>query len=203
LRRKGFYMTLIHTLLAWDAAFFHFINNSLANPVFDVLLPWCREKWIWAPLYLFIAAFSWLRFGNRGWLVLLGLVAVVAIADGTSSQLIKKNVRRLRPCNDPALTDRVRLRVASCGSGYSFTSSHAANHFGIALFMIGLFGRSRRWLPPVALLWASLIALSQVYVGVHYPGDVICGALVGASIGWGVAWVLRRWVVDNSAKSNK
>lgn len=189
-------MTLVHTLLAWDATLFHFINTSLANPLLDTLLPWCREKWIWAPLYLFVAAFALLRFGRRSWLVLLGLVAVVAIADGTSSQLIKKNVRRLRPCNDPALTDHIQLRIASCGSGYSFTSSHAANHFGVALFLIGLFGGLHRWIRPAALLWASLIALSQVYVGVHYPGDVLGGALVGAPIGWWVARGIRRWIIQ-------
>ncbi len=186
-------MTFVQMLLDWDATLFHFINNSLANPVFDALLPWCREKWIWTPLYLFIAVFSLLRFGNRGWLVLLGLVAVVAISDGTSSQLIKKNVRRLRPCNDPALADSLRPLIA-CGSGYSFTSSHAANHFGIALYLSGLFGGIRRWVRPAALLWAALIAFSQVYVGLHYPGDVLGGALLGMLVGWGVAWPVRQWV---------
>lgn len=188
---------LIHTLLGWDAALFHFINSSLANPVFDVLLPLCREKWIWAPLYLFIAAFSLLHFGNRGWFVLLGLLAVVAISDGVSSQLIKKNVQRLRPCNDIALADSVQLRIDSCGSGYSFTSSHAANHFGIALFISGLFGGLRRWIRPAVLLWATLIALSQVYVGVHYPGDVLGGALVGTLVGWAVARLVRRWALSS------
>ncbi len=187
---------MIHTLLTWDATLFHFINAGLANPVFDVLLPLCREKWVWAPLYLFVAVFSFLHFGNRAWFVLLGLVAVVAISDGTSSQLLKKNVRRLRPCNDPAMIESVQLRLPSCGSGYSFTSSHAANHFGIALFLSGLFGNLRRWIRPAALVWASLIAISQVYVGVHYPGDVLGGAILGMGVGWLVARLVRHWVLE-------
>ncbi len=188
-------MTILQMLLAWDTELFRLINSGLANPLFDALLPLCREKWFWAPLYLFIGAFTWLNFRQRGWIILLGLVLVVILSDGMSSELIKKNVRRLRPCNDPALAATVQLRTR-CGSGYSFTSSHAANHFGVALFLIGLFGGLHRWIRPAALLWASLIALSQVYVGVHYPGDVLGGALVGAPIGWWVARGIRRWIIQ-------
>lgn len=184
-------MSIIQTLLAWDTDLFRLINSGLANPLFDALLPLCREKWFWAPLYLFIAAFTWLNFRQRGWIILLGLVMVVILSDGVSSELVKKNVRRLRPCNDPALAAVVQLRT-HCGSGFSFTSSHAANHFAVAIFLIGVFGKGQRWLRPLALSWAGLIAFSQVYVGVHYPGDVIGGALLGMPIGEGVAWLVNR-----------
>ncbi|GAB4494108.1 MAG: lipid A 4'-phosphatase [Saprospiraceae bacterium] len=178
-------MTWIETLQSLDAAIFHFVNGCLSNPLFDAVLPFFRERWFWAPLYLFVAAFSWLNFGKKGWIIMLGLVVAVGLADFTSSTLIKKNVQRLRPCNDPVLAKTVTLRT-SCGSGYSFTSSHAANHFAAAVFLIGVFGHLARWIRPAALGWAAAIAFSQVYVGVHYPGDVICGALLGAAIGWGV-----------------
>ena len=173
----------MQSLLQWDTALFHFINDTLSNRLFDALLPWCREKWFWAPVYLFIGAFTWTHFGRRGWWVVLGMVLCVFLADTLSSELIKKNVQRIRPCNDPALSATVRLRT-DCGSGYSFTSSHAANHFAVAVFLIGIFGGMARWVRPVALGWAALIAFSQMYVGVHYPGDVICGALLGAGIGY-------------------
>jgi len=186
-------MTILHTLQAWDASLFHFINGSLTNPVFDYLLPWCREKWFWAPVYIFIAAFSLLNFPKRGWIILLGLVALVFISDGTSSELIKKNVRRLRPCNDPVVSATVQLRT-DCGGGFSFTSSHSANHFAVAVFLIILFGHLHPWLKPALLGWAGLIAGSQVYVGVHYPGDVLGGALLGILIGWMVGTVLKRWI---------
>ena len=184
-------MNILHTLIGWDTALFHFLNGSLSNPVFDALLPWCREKWIWAPVYLFIGAFSVLNFPKRGWIILLGLIAVVALTDGTSSELIKKNVRRLRPCNDPAVAATMQLRI-DCGSGFSFPSSHAANHFAVAVFLIGLFGKEYRWLKPAALLWAGLIAFSQVYVGVHFPIDVLVGGLLGSLIGWLVARLVWR-----------
>jgi membrane-associated phospholipid phosphatase len=178
-------------LLALDRALFEFINTGLSNPVFDAVLPWVRERLLWAPLYVFMLAFTWFNFRRRFWGVLLGAALVVALADSISSELIKKNVRRLRPCNDPALVVRERV---SCGSGFSFTSSHAANHFGAALFLIALYGRRFPWIRPALLGWATAIALAQVYVGLHYPGDVLCGGLLGAGIGWGVGTVWRRRV---------
>jgi len=180
---------MLEMLQNWDAALFQCINGSLSNPVFDALLPWFREKWFWMPVYLFVAVFALLNFRGRGWIVLLGLVLAAGLADFTSSTLVKKSVQRLRPCNNVEMFDQLQLRVP-CGGGYSFTSSHAANHFAAAVFLIGVFGGLARWLRPVALTWAGLIAFSQVYVGVHYPGDVLFGAALGSAIGW---WTVVTW----------
>lgn len=174
--------------LALDRAVFEFINSDLSNPVFDALLPWARERLFWAPLYLFLLAFTWINFRRQFWPVILGAALVITLADTVSSNLIKKNVRRLRPCNDTTMVVQERVH---CGSGFSFTSSHAANHFAAALFLIGVYGRRYRWTRPALLAWAGLVALAQVYVGVHYPADVLAGGLLGAAIGWGVYRVLR------------
>lgn len=182
---------MLESLQHLDAVLFQFINSSLSNPIFDALLPWCREKWFWMPLYVFVAAFTVLNFGQKGWIIILGLALSAGLADFTSSTLIKKNVQRIRPCNDLEMADQLHLRVP-CGSGYSFTSSHAANHFAAAVFFIYIFGGLARWMRPLALSWAGLIAFSQVYVGVHYPGDVFFGALLGMAIGWWTASTLRR-----------
>lgn len=185
-------MSWVQIIQSWDASLFQFVNGGMGNPVFDAVLPLFREKWFWAPLYLFIATFTWLNFGKKGWVIVLGLIIAAGLADFTSSTLVKKNVQRIRPCNDPAMVEKVTLRT-SCGSGYSFTSSHAANHFAAAVFLIGVFGRIARWVRPAALVWAATIAFSQVYVGVHYPGDVFCGALLGAAVGWWVAFTIRKF----------
>jgi undecaprenyl-diphosphatase len=182
---------MLEMLQQWDAALFQGINAGVSNPIFDALLPWFREKWFWMPLYVFLGAFALLNYPKKGWVIILGIVVSASLADYTSSSLIKKNVQRLRPCNNPEMIDNLQLRVP-CGSGYSFTSSHAANHFSVAVFLIGIFGGLARWLRPAALTWASLIAFSQVYVGVHYPGDVLCGATLGSLIGWGVGGMVRR-----------
>ena len=187
-------------LIHWDAMLFRLINEGMSNVLFDALLPWCREKWFWAPLYLFIAVFSWANFGRRGWLVVLGMLLCVALSDVSSSRLIKKNVRRIRPCNTPEMAAHLHLRT-DCGSGYSFTSSHAANHFAIAVFLMGVLGPLPRWARHALLWWAGSIAFSQVYVGVHYPGDVVCGALLGSTIGWWLAFVykIRGWTAATGA----
>lgn len=184
-------MSWLQTLQLWDAGAFRFINGSMSNPVLDAVLPFFREKWFWAPLYLFVVAFVCFNYSRKGWVIIIGLVAAVGLADFTSSTLIKKNIQRLRPCNDPVLVEQVTLR-APCGSGYSFTSSHAANHFAAAVFIIGVFGRLARWVRPAALGWAAVIAVSQVYVGVHYPGDIIFGAMLGMAIGWWVVLTMRK-----------
>lgn len=183
---------MIEMLQHWDTSLFKFVNGSLGNPVFDLLLPWFREKWVWMPAYLFAGAFSLINFGQKGWLIIFGLVLAVGLADFTSSTLVKKNVQRIRPCNDIEMLGKVELR-APCGGGYSFTSSHAANHFSAAVFILGMFGGLARWVRPLVLTWAGLIAFSQVYVGVHYPADVLCGAILGAAIGWWTASTLDRW----------
>lgn len=186
---------MLDTLLQWDAAVFQLINGGLSNPVFDALLPWFREKWFWMPLYVFIAAFLVLNFKRRGWILLFGFVLATGLSDFTSSTLVKKNVQRIRPCNDPAMLEKIHTRVP-CGSGFSFTSSHAANHFAAAVFLIGIFGGRLRWLGPLALTWAGLIAFSQVYVGVHYPGDILFGAALGSLIGWWTVYTWQKWLLS-------
>jgi membrane-associated phospholipid phosphatase len=188
----AFFENMLETIQQIDVVIFRLINGGLSNPFFDALLPWCREKWFWMPAYWFVAAFSLINFGRKGWVIIIGMVLAAGLADFTSSSIIKKNVQRLRPCNDTERVENITLRVP-CGSGYSFTSSHAANHFAVAVFLIGFLGDIARWVKPVALSWATLIAFSQVYVGVHYPADVTIGGLLGALIGWLMVKSLGKW----------
>jgi membrane-associated phospholipid phosphatase len=178
-------------LIEFDRWLFRLINDGMANAFFDAVLPWCRERLFWAPFYVFVVAFGWLNWGlKRGTFVLLAMLLTLGLADFTSSTLIKKNVQRLRPCNDP--TQQVQLRLEHCGGGYSFTSSHATNHFAIATLLIAVLGGYHRRIRVGLLAWAGTIAFAQVYVGVHYPFDVICGALLGILLGKLVALWLKR-----------
>ena len=174
----------------WDEQWFWLINREWRSEWLDVIMPYWRHKLFWMPFYFFLAAFLWFNFRQKALYFLLGAALTIGIADMTSSQLIKKSVERLRPCNDQELKEEVNLLVR-CGGGYSFTSSHATNHFALAFFFLLTLGRRMggwRWL---FLFWAASIAYGQVYVGVHYPVDVLVGAMIGSMIGIGVAFLYK------------
>ena len=177
---------MVSTLLGYDQWLFELINHHGHHFILDTIMPYWRNKLFWVPAYAALLIFMIYRFKIKALYFGLAIGATVGIADTVSSQWIKKSVQRVRPCNDPEQKEEVQLLVR-CGGGYSFTSSHATNHFAIAVFIIGTLGRIyRRW-NFWLLLWAGSIALGQVYVGVHYPLDIIAGGLVGSFIGYLVA----------------
>jgi membrane-associated phospholipid phosphatase len=166
-----------------DQNLFFFINNRLHIGFLDHYMPYWRSMYFWLPLYVFFISYLAINVGKKGWILLLALVLTVGVADIASSRIVKKTVARLRPCNDEKTKHKVKLLV-SCGGGYSFTSSHATNHFAVAVFLFFSFFKNNRKLKWVLVAWATSIAFGQVYVGVHYPLDVICGALLGSFIGF-------------------
>jgi undecaprenyl-diphosphatase len=137
----------------------------------------------WAPLYLFLGVFVMINFKkNSGWWILF-FIATVALTDMTGTYGFKHNFNRLRPCSDPDFFFHVRLLVNQCSGGKSFISNHAANHFGMAAFFFITFRPVLKKWAWIGFLWAGLIAYAQVYVGVHYPLDVLSGSLVGLTAG--------------------
>lgn len=184
---------MLEQLIQFDKEFFLAINQGLSNPVFDWLLPIMRNPYTWAPLYLFLIIFLIKHYGKMGLLIVACILINFAMTDGISSHLLKKNVKRIRPCNDVEFKHDVNVRVR-CGSGYSFTSSHATNHFGMAVFLIFLL--RRKWKPIlwIGLSWAFLVSVSQIYVGVHYPFDILCGAILGSLIGLINGYLFKRFV---------
>jgi len=172
--------TLAFTLdiIDLDQSLFWLINHKFSNPVFDDLFPLFRNKFFWLPLYFFILSFVLINLKSKALLLILALVACVGLTDFISSEIIKKTVKRERPCQMETFKDQINL-LAKCGSGYSFTSSHAANHFGLGIMLCYILWNKRKKLAILFILWASLISISQVYVGVHFPLDIIAGALLG------------------------
>jgi membrane-associated phospholipid phosphatase len=176
-----------------DQQLFYFINNNLHIGWLDKLAPYWRSMYFWLPAYIFFISYLFLNFSRKqAALYLLALGLTVGTADVVSSRLIKNTVARLRPCNDSTVKQHVKLLVP-CGVGYSFTSSHATNHFAVAVFVILTFVGMRKWLKYMILAWAGSIAFGQVYVGVHYPLDVVCGALLGVGVGCLGAFVLKKY----------
>lgn len=178
-------------MLEWDRQLFLWLNHELANPVFDAVLPFFRDSLFWTPLYLFIIAFVFFNFGRKGWWWLLAFLSTVAITDLSGTYLFKETIQRIRPCNEHSLAGQVRLVIHACPGGYSFLSNHAANHFGLATFLVGGFGRTFKPWVYVFYLWAVLISFAQIYVGAHYPLDILSGAMVGILAGYFTARIYR------------
>ncbi|MET3113721.1 membrane-associated phospholipid phosphatase [Pedobacter sp. CG_S7] len=173
---------MIDTLLQFDTALFFKIHRGLSNPFFDWIMPLLRNRYFWAPLYLFIIIFCVKEFKKKGLLILGILLLTFAIGDFVASRIIKPTVARVRPCNDPKLSSRIIHRVG-CGSGKSFPSAHATNHFAIAVYLIGIFYSRWKAILPIGLFWAFIISFAQIYVGVHFPFDTFAGAILGIVIG--------------------
>ena len=178
-------------LLQFDRHLFHFINHDLTNPFFDWIMPWLRNRYNWIPLYVFVVGFCIWKFKKTG-LVIIAMIALsFGFADFTSAHIAKMAVNRLRPCNDPVVSITDISRV-DCGTGYSFPSTHATDHFAMAFCAILIFYKRWRRIWLWGILWAGLISFAQVYVGVHYPIDVFCGAIYGALVGCLFGWLFKK-----------
>ena len=175
---------LITTIKSWDRWLFTKINQDWTSPFFDNIFPLWREAITWVPLYIFLLILVLINFGLKAWPWIFAFIVTVALTDQVSAHLIKPFVDRPRPCYDPLLADHIRLLMQYCSSSRGFPSSHATNHFGIAYFiyrtMKPYFGK---WC-FLFFMWAATISYGQLYIGVHYPSDVICGALLGTGIGY-------------------
>lgn len=166
------------------------LNNDYAA-FWDGLMFGFSEKLTWAPLYLSLIFVIFKKWKHQGWWIILGLVLCIVIADQVASGILKDTVKRLRPSRDPELEGMVELVKNYRGGLYGFVSSHAANSFGLALLTSLLF--RNRVFTAFIFLWAIINAYSRIYLGVHYPGDILGGILVGLFAGWVVYWLLKKF----------
>jgi len=167
----------------FDVALLRKINVDWSNDFFDRVIPWLREANVWIPFYLFLIVFAIINLGRSALYWILGLAMTVTLSDQLSSNLVKKLVGRIRPCRDPEVLPLIHLRLDNCSGAFSFTSSHAANHSGVATFIIvTLYPLVGKWIFAI-LLWAAAISYAQMYVGVHYPLDIMGGTSIGVFAG--------------------
>ena len=180
-------------MIQLDEQLFLFLN-SLGSSTWDGFWLFMTNKYNMIPLYLFLLIYSFKYIGwKKGLWFVLTIALLISCTDQTTN-LFKDGFERLRPCHDPDIAPLMRLVKDSCGGLYGFFSGHASNSFALAVFFITFFktiSPTMRWL----LLWAAIVAYSRVYVGVHYPIDIISGAFFGSLIGFFFASIARRFLL--------
>jgi membrane-associated phospholipid phosphatase len=177
-------LPLIAALKNFDRWLFRKINAEWTSPFLDNIYPLWREAITWVPLYIFLLLVVFMNFGSRIWPWVVGLLVTVSLTDQISSHIIKPFIQRPRPCHDVLLADNIRLLLKYCSGSFSFTSSHATNHFGVAFFIYHtLKAYLGKW-GYLFFFWAATISYGQVYIGVHYPLDILSGAILGSCIGY-------------------
>ena len=182
---------MLETLKEIDTQWFLWINSH-HNTALDWTMWTLSQHWSWAVVIVLAFVLLTLRQEpRRWWLVAIGVVLCFLLAD-QGSVLIKDTVCRLRPCH--ALED-VRMFRTHCGGQYGFVSSHAANAFAVALFLVLRYWKrvKRQWPLLLLIVWALATSYSRAYLGKHYPGDLVCGTLVGMAIGL-IVWMVAQWV---------
>jgi membrane-associated phospholipid phosphatase len=180
--RSSIFGKMLQPFINFDRQLFQLINQQWSNSLLDALMPFIRNQYTWVPLYLFLLALVLVNFRAKGLWWALFFLATFALTDLISAQLLKPFFERLRPCNDAFTAPGARMLIP-CSGSFSFVSNHAANHFGMAMYMFLTmkdFAKPWIWL---AFVWAVLVAWAQVYVGAHFPLDVAGGALVGMAAG--------------------
>jgi len=193
---------MLQQLIDLDQKLFLFLNGSGIEGL-DPLMIFFSSMWFWVPAYLFAAFLLIRKSGIRGLIGIAFLMITLALTDQGSVHLFKEIFHRLRPCHEPLLQDQVRLVADNCGGRYGFVSSHATNAFGFIMISAGLI--NKKYLTIVFIIWALVTSYSRIYLGVHYPGDILVGILVGLLIGF-LVLTLHNWTqkkIDTYAQTKK
>jgi undecaprenyl-diphosphatase len=174
-------MNLIEYIKEIDTQLFLFLNSK-HNSFFDVIMFWVSHKYFWIPLYFLFFILAYKHYGKKVWLIALSAVLLIVLSDQISVHAFKNVFLRYRPCNNLEICSQVHLNAGK-GGMYGFVSSHAANTFALAMFLSLLFKDKIKYFAFPVFFWAIFVSYSRIYNGVHYPSDIIVGALVGMGIG--------------------
>lgn len=167
---------MIDFLYSLDVSVFYFINHSLSCGALNKFFTIITNVNNWYIAYIILLGISFVKGGRKGKIAAIGVLLLILLTDQLSARIIKEIFHRIRPCN--ALTNVIT--PLGCNGTFSFPSNHAVNNFAAAVFFYKLFPKLK-W---AVFISASLVALSRVYIGVHYPSDILGGAVIGSAFGY-------------------
>ncbi|UOE41887.1 phosphatase PAP2 family protein [Chryseobacterium suipulveris] len=170
----------MHEIITEDKEIFLFLNN-LGSDTFDRFWIMVSGTWIWVPLYVIFLYLLAKNYKVRNLVFILIFIALGVTVSDQLAGIFKSGIGRLRPCHDPSL-DHL-MREVQCGGQFGFYSSHASNTFFIATFMTMLLFKKYRFLPYFLFFWAAMVSYSRIYLGVHFPMDILMGAAMGFFLG--------------------
>ena len=173
---------MIDAIKNFDEKLF-FIINGHHNETMDTFMFMVSGKEIWFPLYALLIGLTIWQLRKYSIIFILSAIAAVGASDYFTSGIMKPAFERYRPSRDPDVEARVHIVNDYRGGKYGFASSHASNTFAVATFFFLLWRKKSRWI-LLLLIWAFIVSISRVYLGVHYPGDILIGGLIGAAFGY-------------------
>lgn len=167
---------MIEVLNSLDVSLFIWLN-SFHNELMDSVMQVITNRLTWIPFYLVLLVYLYKNIEQQKLVTILTIIVSVGLADFVTSGLMKPFFMRLRPCHNPELLGLIHV-AGRCGGKYGFASSHAANSFALFSALLFTFGWQNKWV-KFTLLWSLVVSYSRIYVGVHYPADIITGMAVG------------------------
>jgi undecaprenyl-diphosphatase len=186
----------MQTLIDLDKKIFLFLNG-LHNSFLDPIMYYTTGTFLWVPFYLFLIFLIYRNYKKETLFILLGAAITILLADQIASSMMKPFFERLRPSHEPSLQGLVHSVNGYKGGLYGFASSHAANTFGAAIFIwlvLKRFYKKVVWI----FVWAAFVTYTRIYLGVHYPGDILVGATIGLVCGW-IGFIFSEWLRERFA----
>lgn len=191
----------MNALAELDTQLFLFLNRLhfdwLDGPMVAI-----TQMWIWIPVYVLLIVWAIRLYGKRNWWFFLSLIILLLCSDQLSSHVCKPLFQRLRPCYNPNLQSLIYLPNGLAGGRFGFVSSHAANTFSVATFLTLIFRKHHPNAAFILYSWAFLSSYSRIYMGYHYPGDIIAGAFLGILVGF-LVWKLQQKIEPRLWKSEQ
>ena len=191
---------MLETLVNLDRNLF-LLFNGMNSGFMDSLMFWVADRFIWIPLYVILAIFLVRNFGNQGYMMIVFSILLILISD-QGSVLLKNSFERLRPCHDESLSFLVHTVQNKCGGKYGFVSSHAANTMALFTYLLLLARNRNKWITGITAFWVLLVGYCRVYMGVHFPADIVGGWMVGI-IAAVITYIVYRLFFDSPLNHQK